>query len=285
MTAMSSTLVNVSELQEHLFDADWCVVDCRHDLMDVDLGRRQYAEGHIPGAQFAHIDDDLSGLKDGRNGRHPLPDRERLAARFRAWGIDDDTQIVAYDASGGQFAVRLWWLARWLGHERAAVLDGGWPAWLAATGWSSTEPPARPPGRFSPRPSLEATVDADELQRLLAQRAVLLVDARAPERYEGRVEPIDRVAGHIPGAVNRFWQANLADGRFKPAEVLRAEYEALLAGWPPAQMVAQCGSGVTACHHLLAMRLAGLPGARLYPGSWSEWIADPSRPVKTGAAP
>lgn len=282
---MSTTLVSVSELQAHLFDADWCVVDCRHDLMDVGLGRRQYGEGHIPGAQFAHIDDDLSGAKTGRNGRHPLPDREALAARFRAWGIDDDTQIVAYDASGGQFAVRLWWLARWLGHERAAVLDGGWPAWLAATAWSSTEPPARPPGRFSVRPSLEATVDADELQRLLAQRAVLVVDARAPERYEGRVEPIDPVAGHIPGAVNRFWQANLADGRFKPAEALRAEYEALLAGRPASQMVAQCGSGVTACHHLLAMRIAGLDGARLYPGSWSEWIADPARPVATGPSP
>ena len=243
---MHTTLVDVPELQAHLFDADWCVVDCRHDLMDVALGRRQYDEGHIPGAQFAHLDDDLSGPKTGANGRHPLPDREAMAARFRAWGIDDDTQIVAYDGSGGSFAVRLWWLARWLGHERVALLDGGWPAWLAQTGWSSTEPPARPPGRFSARASLEETVDAAGVQRLLAAHEALLVDARAPERYEGRVEPIDPVAGHVPGAVNRFWQANLAEGRFKPAAQLRAEFEALLAGRPPRQLLAQCGSGTGA---------------------------------------
>lgn len=278
-------MVTVSELQAHLADPGWCVLDCRHDLMDVDLGRRQYAQGHIPGAQFAGIDDDLSGAKTGSNGRHPLPDREALAQRFGAWGIGNDTRIVAYDASGGQFAVRLWWLARWLGHDRVAVLDGGWPLWLAETGLSSTEPAARRPCRFAAGDSLEGVVSAHELQRLLADRSALLVDARAPERYEGRVEPIDPVAGHIPGAVNRFWQANLADGRFKPAAQLRAEYEQLLAGRSPAQMVAQCGSGVTACHHLLAMHVAGLAGGRLYAGSWSEWIADPSRPVARGGQP
>lgn len=282
---MSTTLVKVSELQAHLFDADWCVIDCRHDLMDVDAGRRQYAEGHIPGAVFADLDSDLSGAKNGANGRHPLPGRDDLAARFSAWGIDHDTQVVAYDANGGSFAVRLWWLARWLGHEKVAVLDGGWPAWLAETNRSSTEAPARLPTRFVARESLEEVVDAAQLQRLLATPSALLVDARAPERYEGRVEPLDPVAGHIPGAINRFWQANLADGHFKPAEQLRAEYEALLAGHAPRQMVAQCGSGVTACHHLLAMRIAGLPGARLFPGSWSEWVADRSRPVATGAKP
>ena len=282
---MNTTLVSVSELKARLSDGDWCVVDCRHDLMDVELGRRQYAQGHIPGALFAGIDDDLSGPKSGANGRHPLPDRETLAARFRAWGIGNATQIVAYDASGGQFAVRLWWLARWLGHDKVALLDGGWPLWLAETGLASIEPPTRSPGRFGAGESLEGVVSAHELQRLLADRSALLVDARAPERYEGRVEPIDPVAGHIPGAVNRFWQANLADGRFKPADQLRAEYEKLLAGRSPAQMVAQCGSGVTACHHLLAMHVAGLPGAKLYAGSWSEWIADPARPVATGAQP
>jgi thiosulfate/3-mercaptopyruvate sulfurtransferase len=280
-----STLVNVSDVQSHLFDGHWCVIDCRHDLMDVELGRRQYAQGHIPGAQFAHVDDDLSGPKSGRNGRHPLPSPEQMVARFRSWGIDNDTQIVAYDASGGSFAGRLWWLARWLGHTKVALLDGGWPQWLAEGGRSSIEPAVRPPGRFEARASLERVVDADELQRLLADRSALLVDARAAERYEGRVEPIDPVAGHIPGAVHRFWQTNLADGRFKPAAVLRAEFEALLAGRPPEQVVAQCGSGVTACHHLLAMQIAGLPGGRLYAGSWSEWIADPSRPVATGPAP
>jgi thiosulfate/3-mercaptopyruvate sulfurtransferase len=282
---MSTSLVTVAELQSHLFDADWCVIDCRHDLIDIELGRRQYTEGHIPGAQFAHVDDDLSGRKTGTNGRHPLPVREELAARFCAWGIDNGTQIVAYDASGGQFAARLWWLARWLGHGKVALLDGGWPQWLAETGWSSVEPPAHPPGRFLAGPSLEGVVSAAELQRLLSSGRALLVDARAPERFEGRVEPIDPVAGHIPGAVNRFWQANLADGRFKPADQLRAEYESLLADRAPAQMVAQCGSGVTACHHLLAMHIAGLHEARLYAGSWSEWIADSSRPVATGPAP
>lgn len=282
---MSTSLVAVSELKARLSDADWCAIDCRHDLMDVELGRRQYAQGHIPGAQFASIDDDLSGPKTGTNGRHPLPDRARLAAKFAAWGIGSDTQIVAYDASGGQFAARLWWLARWLGHDKVALLDGGWPLWLAETGLASIEPSARPPGRFTAGESLEGVVSAHELQRLLVNHSALLVDARAPERYEGRLEPIDPVAGHIPGAISRFWQTNLADGRFKPAAQLRAEYEQLLAGRSPAQMVAQCGSGVTACHHLLAMHVAGLPGARLYVGSWSEWIADPSRPVATGPQP
>jgi len=282
---MSTSLVSVAELKARLSDPGWCVLDCRHDLMDVELGRRQYMQGHVPGALFAGIDDDLSGPKTGANGRHPLPNRERLAAKFGAWGIDGDTQIVAYDASGGQFAVRLWWLARWLGHAKVALLDGGWPAWLAEAGPSSTEPASRAPRLFAAGDSLEGVVSAHELQRLLADRSALLIDARAPERYEGRVEPIDPVAGHIPGAVNRFWQANLADGRFKPAARLRAEYEQLLAGRSPAQVVAQCGSGVTACHHLLAMHVAGLSGARLYAGSWSEWIADPSRPVATGAQP
>lgn len=282
---MSMNLVTVSELQAHLADAGWCVIDCRHDLMDVELGRRQYAQGHVPGAQFASVDDDLSGPKSGSNGRHPLPERAQLAAKFRAWGISNDTQIVAYDASGGQFAVRLWWLARWLGHDRVALLDGGWPLWLAETGHSSTESPARQPGTLTAGDSLERVVSAGELQRQLADRSVLLVDARAPERYEGRIEPIDPVAGHIPGALNRFWQANLADGRFKPAAQLRAEFEQLLAGRSPSQLVAQCGSGVTACHHLLAMHVAGLTGARLYAGSWSEWIADPSRPVARGTEP
>lgn len=282
---MSATLVSVAELKEHLFDADWCVVDCRHDLMDIEAGRREYAQGHIPGAQFAHVDDDLSGTKTGRNGRHPLPAGETMAARFRAWGINNDTQIVCYDAGGGSFAGRLWWLARWLGHEKVALLDGGWQQWLKETGLASTEPPSRRPGTFAAGTSLEHVVEAGELQSQLFGSQSLLVDARAPERYEGRVEPIDPVAGHIPGSVNRFWQANLNDGRFKPAAQLRAEFERVLAGRTPEAVITLCGSGVTACHHLLAMRIAGLPGARLYAGSWSEWIADPARPIATGATP
>lgn len=283
---MNTTLVTAEELEAHLFDRDWCVVDCRHDLMDFEAGWRAYQAGHIPGATFASVEEDLSGDKTGRNGRHPLPQRADLVEVFRDWGIDDDTQIVAYDAHGGQFAVRLWWLARWLGHAKVAVLDGGWQAWLAKTNWSSTALPDRERGTFEARAPLAAVATADEVLAARDDAAALIVDARAPERFAGRVEPIDPVAGHIPGAINRFWQDNLTarpDGRFKPPQQLRAEFERLLAGRMPAQIVTYCGSGVTSCHHLLAMEHAGLPGARLYAGSWSEWIADPSRPVAKGA--
>jgi thiosulfate/3-mercaptopyruvate sulfurtransferase len=283
MPERHTLLVTVERLREHLFDHDWCVVDVRHDLMDIAWGRRAYAEGHIPGSEFAHIDDDLSGPKTGRNGRHPLPDRDQLIAKFRLWGINDDTQIVAYDAHGGQFASRLWWLARWLGHEAVALLDGGWPMWLKVTNWSSTEPPARPPGRFSARPSLAPLLSTDNVLASLARRDRLLLDARTPERYRGEQEPIDPIAGHIPGARNRPWMTNLnPDQTFKPPPVLRREFEAALAGTSPERVAHQCGSGVTACHSVFAMQLAGLPGSALYGGSWSEWIADPSRPIATG---
>jgi thiosulfate/3-mercaptopyruvate sulfurtransferase len=282
---MNTTLVTVGELQSHLFDADWCVVDCRHELTNFDAGRRQYAAGHIPGAVFADTENDLSGKKTGRNGRHPLPAREALAALFSSWGVGNDTQLVGYDGAGGAFASRLWWLARWLGHDRVAVLDGGWTAWMASTNWSSTEPPARVPVNFEMRPSLVPAVDASQVLAMIGRAENLIVDARTAERYEGRVEPLDPVAGHIPGALNRPWQHNLDNGLFKPREALRHEFEALLAGRSPKDVTVLCGSGVTACHHLLAMTHAGLGGGALYSGSWSEWVADPSRPVATGAAP
>jgi thiosulfate/3-mercaptopyruvate sulfurtransferase len=279
-------LVTVDELQEHLFHPQWCVVDVRHDLMDTEAGRRAYAAGHIPGAAFAHIDDDLSGAKTGRNGRHPPPARRDLVAAFRRWGIGNDTQIVAYDAQGGQFAVRLWWLARWLGHTRVALLDGGWPAWMARMQWASIEPPERPQGTFEPRPAVVTVRTTDEVLSSLGDPARLLLDARAPERYRGEQEPIDPVAGHIPGALNRFWMTNLkADQTFRPPAELRREFEQLLAGRPPQAVAHQCGSGVTSCHNVFAMELAGLPGSALYAGSWSEWIADRARPVATGAQP
>ncbi|HEX5640524.1 MAG TPA: sulfurtransferase [Burkholderiaceae bacterium] len=279
----SGTLVTVEQLRNHFEDPGWCVIDVRHDLMNATAGRRAYDAGHIPGAAFAHIDDDLSGAKNGRNGRHPLPRRQDLVQAFGRWGVDDDTQIVAYDAQGGNFAVRLWWLARWLGHARVAVLDGGWPAWLERTGLSSTEPPVRRSGHFSDRPSLMPMVEVDDVVRNLDSRARLVLDARTPERYRGEQEPIDPVAGHIPGARNRPWQRNLnPDQTFKPAAVLRQEFRAALGATAPAQVAHQCGSGVTACHNLLAMEIAGLTGSSLYPGSWSEWIADAARPVAVG---
>jgi thiosulfate/3-mercaptopyruvate sulfurtransferase len=284
---MHTTLISAAELQPHVADPRWRVLDVRHDLFDAAAGRRAYDAGHIPGAQFAHIDHDLSGAKTGTNGRHPLPTREAFAQRLRAWGVNDDTQIVAYDAHGGQFAARLWWLARWLGHDAVAVLDGGWPAWLAADGAVSTGAPRDlPAGQFTLRAPLVAVRDAAQVQAALGIAGQVLIDARLPERYRGEQEPIDPVAGHIPGALNRPWTHNLeATQRFKPADELRAEFDALVGARPPNAVTVQCGSGVTACHHVLAMQAAGLPGAALYAGSWSEWIADPARPVKTGATP
>jgi thiosulfate/3-mercaptopyruvate sulfurtransferase len=277
------TLVTVADLEANLFNAKWVVVDCRHDLMDHAAGFAAYTAGHIPNATFAHMEEDLSGEKSALTGRHPLPAREDLAAIFSEWGISNDSQIVAYDAHGGSFAGRLWWLARWLGHADVAVLDGGWQAWLAKANWSSTEEADHTPGTFVPRAPLVQVVDA---AAVLARPAnALLLDARAAERFEGRVEPIDPVAGHVPGAINRFWQTNLAapNGSFKPAEQLRTEFEQLLGSRAPEQVLQMCGSGVTAAHNVLAMEHAGLSGSRLYAGSWSEWIRDPKRPVATGA--
>jgi thiosulfate/3-mercaptopyruvate sulfurtransferase len=277
-----TTLVTVETLHDQLFNQKWVVIDVRHDLADPQAGPRAYAAGHIPGAGFAHIDRDLSGKKTGNNGRHPLPARDDLVAAFRAWGIDNDSQIVAYDAQGGQFAARFWWLARWLGHERVALLDGGWPAWMAKVNWSSVAPPERTPGRFEPGSPRVPLATADDVVAMLASNPVLL-DARAGERYRGEQESIDPVAGHIPGARNRTWQSNLnPDLTFKPASELRAEFNAALRGAAPADITHYCGSGITACHHVFAMEVAGLPGSRLYAGSWSEWIADRSRPVATG---
>jgi len=284
--AQFQTLVDADTLRANLKNASWRVIDCRHDLLHPQSGADAYSRGHIAGAVFAHLDRDLSGPKTGRNGRHPLPAAEQLVEGFRRWGIDRHTQLVAYDANGGQFAGRLWWLARWLGHEPVALLDGGWQAALAAGLPMDAEPAVPPPGRFERRPALSHAVDAAAVQSARADPAWLVVDARAPDRYAGENETIDPVGGHIPGAINRFWQANLGpDGRFKSPAMLRAEFAGLLAGRDTAQLIAQCGSGVTACHHLLAMQRAGLAGGKLYPGSWSEWIADPARPVAVGDAP
>jgi thiosulfate/3-mercaptopyruvate sulfurtransferase len=281
-----TTLLPAEVLKDRLGDSRWVILDVRHDLFDLAAGRRAYEAGHVPGAQFASIDDDLSGTKTGRNGRHPLPARDALSARFRAWGIGNDSQIVAYDAQGGQFAARLWWLARWLGHQTVAVLDGGWPAWLAAGGTTESASAARAPGNFSAGASLAGVVTAEAVLATPGDPGHLLLDARLPERYRGEQEPIDPVAGHIPGALNRPWQHNLApDQRFKTPAELKADFSALLGARPAGAVTHQCGSGVTACHNVLAMEVAGLPGSALYAGSWSEWIADPARPIRTGAEP
>ena len=282
-TESSNTLVSVEQLRGHLHDPRWCIVDVRHDLFDADAGMRAYQAGHIPNAVFAGIDTQLSGKKTGFNGRHPLPPRDELVETFRGWGINSDTQIVAYDAQGGQFASRLWWLARWLGHARVALLDGGWPKWLNDTHLSSQQLPKKARGNFTASESMTPLVTVDQVLQSLDSQDRMLLDARTAERYRGEQEPIDPVAGHIPGARNRPWQQNLnSDQTFKSAHELRSEFQVLLNQRTPDQITHQCGSGVTACHNVFAMELAGLPGSALYGGSWSEWIADPARPVATG---
>ena len=279
------TLVTVEQLVAALKTSDLpLLLDCSHDLSDADAGRRAYDASHIPGARHVHLDQVLSAPKTGRNGRHPLPDREDFARSMAALGADDDTQVVAYDNAGGMYAARLWWMLRWAGHRAAAVLDGGLGAWKAAGLPLSTDAPAPPAaGTFSLREPLAGTVSFDEVRANLTSAARLLLDARAPDRFRGENETLDPVGGHIPGATNRFFKDNLqTDGRFKPAEQLRREFDALGGGRPAAELVSQCGSGVTACHNLLAMEVAGLHGAALYPGSWSEWCTQPGAPVVTG---
>jgi thiosulfate/3-mercaptopyruvate sulfurtransferase len=281
-----NSVVDADALRQNLGSPDWRVIDCRYDLLRPDAGERAHAEGHIAGAVFAHLERDLSSPKTAHSGRHPLPDPDRLAESFRRWGIDSDTQIVAYDANGGQYAGRLWWLARWLGHDHVALLDGGWQAAIKA-GLMTKAVESRPArGRFERSRAREQAVEVGAVQAARINPEWLVVDARAPDRYAGQNETIDPIGGHIPGAVNRFWQSNLQpDGSFKPAEQLRSEFEALFGARAPEHVIIQCGSGVTACHHLVALQRAGITGAKLYPGSWSEWIADPTRPIAVGSAP
>ncbi|EKZ96836.1 Rhodanese-related sulfurtransferase [Cupriavidus sp. HMR-1] len=262
------------------------VFDCSFDLTNPAAGRDSYQQGHIPGAYYLHLDNELSGPKTGLSGRHPLPDAELFAARLRVLGVDNDTLVVAYDGQGSMYAARLWWMLRWVGHAAALVLDGGRNAWVAAglplEHGATAEPEIG--GNLLRRASLVKTVDADALVANLSQPSLLVVDARAADRFRGENETLDPVGGHIPGAANRFFKDNLtADGYFKPADQLRADFGQVFAGKAPAQTVMQCGSGVTACHNLLALEVAGLTGAALYPGSWSEWCADPKRPVATGS--
>jgi len=288
MSTTYTTLIEAAALAAHVNDANWVIVDCRHDLVNLAAGRDAWAAGHIPHAVFADVETALSGAKRGADGafrgRHPLPEKAAFVELLRSWGVNDDTQVVAYDAHGGMFAARLWWMLRWVGHDAIAVLDGGLPAWQAAGQPVVTDvPAARPRGTIAERPALVTTVDVNAVLHNVEHGGKTVVDARAPDRFRGENETIDPVGGHIPGAKNRFFKDNLQpDGRFKAPDQLKAELG--VAVGDPAQAIMQCGSGVTACHNLLALEVAGMPGAALYPGSWSEWSADPQRAVATGSA-
>ena len=284
---MYTTLISSADLANGLDDPHWVILDCRHDLMNLGAGRAAYDSGHLRQARFADLERDLSGPKhgpDGRfHGRHPLPERATLLQTLRRWGISEATQVIAYDAHAGMFAARLWWLLRWLGHPAVAVLDGGLAEWQAA-GLPLTQQAPAPAvaGNIADLPALVTTASKEDLLANLSSGRSKVIDARAPDRFRGENETIDPVGGHIPGADNRCFKDNLdPDGCFKSAAQLQAEWTPLFDA--PGNAVMQCGSGVTACHNLLALEVAGLPGAALYPGSWSEWCSDPARPVARGA--
>ena len=277
-----NTLVSIEMLTGHLNDPNWQVFDCRFDLADTDWGFANYQLGHIPGAVYAHLNDDLSGQVTPETGRHPLPEPRIFASKLAKWGIVPGKQVVVYDQGGGAFASRLWWMLRAIGHNGAALLDGGLPKWIndnhplsKGIEFPQSHSIALPDVSFDPH----LWVKTEEVSNFIRSPHNLLIDARAPERFNGEVEPIDLVAGHIPGAINRFYGLDLnPDGTFKSPEVLREEFLALLKGIPPENTIIYCGSGVTSCHLAAAMEMAGLKGARLYAGSWSEWIRDPGRP-------
>lgn len=280
------TIVSAEVAAARLADPRLRIFDCRYDLARPDAGREAYLQGHLPGAIYVDLHRDLAVPETPTSGRHPLPAPDGFAARMRAWGVDDDSLLLAYDDASGMWASRLWWMAaRWLGHAHVAVLDGGLRRWHALDLPVTTEVPGpRPAGTFAARLDPAATVDADTTQAAALDPQRRVFDARSPERYRGEVEPIDRVAGHVPGALNHPSSSVVAaDGTFLPAPTLRERFASRLGGVSPRDVIAYCGSGVTACHVLLAMEHAGLPGGRLYPGSWSEWSRDPARPVARGS--
>ncbi|WP_372372809.1 sulfurtransferase [Alcaligenes faecalis] len=280
---MFEFLISAEQVQVNLNNSEWLILDVRHDLADHQAGRRAYEQGHIPGAVFLDHEVDLAAPKTGLNGRHPLPSRQALAQLLQQNGLRDGMQVVVYDAQGSLFASHMWWMLRWLGHPQVAILDGGWQAWQQLGGVEESGP-AKPTPSVAELSVLEQaampTVQTDQVLKNLSKPIFTVLDARAAERYRGDVEPMDPVAGHIPDALNRSHLNNLGEqGRFKPAEQLRQEFQDLLGTISAEMVVHQCGSGITACHNLFAMELAGLPGSSIYPGSWSEWVSDASRPV------
>ena len=283
---MYQTLISAAELADNLSAPDWAIVDCRFLLRDSERGRQDYARAHIPGAVYAHLNEDLSGeIVPGKTGRHPLPSVDALARTFSNWGIDASVQVIAYDdRDGSMAAARLWWLLRWQGHDAVAVLDGGWQQWQQAGYPLASGVESRAHRTFVPQVRGELAVTAEEVLATTHNPAVRVVDVRAAERYRGEQEPIDPIAGHIPGAVNAPYTETLdAEGRFLPAQTLRGRFQTLLGDVSPEQAIFYCGSGVTAAHEALAFAHAGLGNGRLYAGSWSEWITDPTRPIATGA--
>lgn len=282
MSAQKRTGVVTAE--EIMQSPQWLIVDCSHDPVDSSIGMRQYEAEHIPGALFVHVDDVLAGFRTGRNGRHPLPAPEDIAATLSRYGVSSETQVVAYDRSGGLFASRFWWTLRWLGHDAVAVLDGGISQWKARGGELTDEVPASRPTTFVPKPNDAMRVSADDVMNALVDGKTLLVDARSASRFAGIGETLDPRGGHIPGAINRPYTENLtADGTFKPAAQLREEWKELLGVGNWETLVSTCGSGISACHNLLSLEVAGIyGGAKLYPGSWSEWCASPDRPLEVG---
>ncbi len=286
------TIIETDDLLENLQEDSWAVFDCRYELTDHEIGEQTYLESHIPGAQYINLEHDLSTVPNGKNGRHPLPTTDDLAKNFSSWGIDKGTQVVAYDARGGCFAARLWWSLRFLGHFNVAVLNGGYPEWVRK-GYPEFEGgETRSAARFTPEIQAEMLLNHSEVQQAInaqgllgsdyedCEVAVRLIDSRAPERYAGLEESYDPVAGHIPGAINHDWILNLdPEGKFVSQASLRRAFNGILDKSRPSEAIVYCGSGVTACHNILAMEHAGLKGARLYAGSWSEWCSNPNRPV------
>lgn len=278
-----TTVVSAEDLNAHIDDDNWVVVDCRFTLTDSTAGRRAYETGHIPGARYLHLDDDLAAPVTGNTGRHPLPDPDVLAKKLGELGIDNNTQVVAYDDFFGAMASRLWWLLHWLGHDKVALLDGGLPAWTREKLLLTANATTYPQKEFIPNLRSELVIDMPAMEAVVDSGDNVIIDARAEERFTGEIEPLDKIAGHIPGAINLPFDDNLdIDGTFMPKDELVDLYKNLIGDKDGSQVVMMCGSGVTACHNLIAMEIAGLKGARLYAGSWSEWITDTDRPVATG---